>query len=80
MHQMLWGWKAELQAVPASSLLVCPSLTFSFPAAHISAHISVQGCTQTEFFMLSLQAETSSLESIDTWSGVAVKMMRMMML
>ncbi|CAK9222452.1 unnamed protein product [Sphagnum troendelagicum] len=46
MHQMLWGWKAELQAVPASSLL----------------------------------AETSSLESIDTWSGIAVKMMRMMML
>ncbi|CAK9191578.1 unnamed protein product [Sphagnum troendelagicum] len=46
MHLMLWGWKADLQAVPASSLL----------------------------------AETSSLESIDTWSGVAVKMMRMMML
>ncbi|CAK9857693.1 unnamed protein product [Sphagnum jensenii] len=46
MHKMLWGWKAELQAVPASSLL----------------------------------AETSSLESIDTWSGFAVKMMRMMML
>ncbi|KAH8973959.1 hypothetical protein BDL97_01G076000 [Sphagnum fallax] len=46
MHLMLWGWKAELQAVPASSL----------------------------------PAETSSLESIDTWSGVAVKMMRMMML
>ncbi|CAN5952364.1 unnamed protein product [Sphagnum jensenii] len=46
MHKMLWGWKAELQAVPASSLL----------------------------------AETSSLESIDTWSGFAGKMMRMMML
>ncbi|CAK9190118.1 unnamed protein product [Sphagnum troendelagicum] len=46
MHKMLWGWKAELQAVPASSLL----------------------------------AETSSLESIDTWSGFAVKMMRKMML
>jgi hypothetical protein len=45
-----------------------------------SLRLSVQGCTQTEFFMLSLQAETSSVESIDTWSGVEVKMMRMMML
>jgi flagellar motility protein MotE (MotC chaperone) len=26
MHQMLWGWKAELQAVPASSLLAYPPL------------------------------------------------------
>ncbi len=45
-----------------------------------SLGLSVQGCTQTEFFMPSLQAETSSLESIDTWSGFAGKMMRMMML
>jgi hypothetical protein len=42
MHQILWGWKAELQAVPASSLLVCPSLTFSSPAAHISEIVSAR--------------------------------------
>jgi flagellar motility protein MotE (MotC chaperone) len=41
MHQMLWGWKAELQAVPASSLLVCP-LTFSSPAPHISEIVSAR--------------------------------------
>jgi hypothetical protein len=42
MHLMLWGWKAELQAVPASSLPVCPSLTFSSPAAHISEIVSAR--------------------------------------
>jgi hypothetical protein len=40
----------------------------------------MQGCIEIEFFMLLLQAEISSLKSIDTWSGVAIKMMRMMML
>jgi phosphoenolpyruvate-protein kinase (PTS system EI component) len=42
MHLMLWRWKAELQAVPASSLLVCPSLTFSSPVAHISEIVSAR--------------------------------------
>jgi hypothetical protein len=40
----------------------------------------VQGRTEIEFFMMLLEVETSSLKSIDTWSGVGVKMLRMMML
>jgi hypothetical protein len=42
MHQTLWGWKEELQVVFTSSLLVCPSLTFSSFVAHMFEIISAR--------------------------------------